>query len=407
MTTTNVPQLEFTAAGVVLPAESEILDGVMADIDSAFGGGVNQQLNTPQGQLAQTLTAIIGDKNNQVAEMASQVDPLTSDGRWQDGIGRIYFMERIAASGTVVTGTCMGAVGTVIPAGSIAQDTSGYLYYSLVDAQIGPDGTVDTDFQCATTGPIACPPGALIKIYRAQIGWDRVTNNTAGTPGVDVESRADFEFRRSNSVAANARSLTEAIMGSVLGVTNVLDAYVYDNAEKDDIAYGATGYVISGNSVCVSVAGGEAADVAKAIWKKKSLGCSYTGNTSYTVQDTENYSPPYPEYRVTWLVPTATEVFFNVQISKNDALPNDIETLVQTAIINAFNGVDGGSRARICSIIYAGRYYAGVSAVDNNVNILSISLGWASDALKTSLSVGIDQRPTLSAKNITVELVDV
>lgn len=403
--TTNVPQVQFTPEGAVLPEESEILAGVFADIDTAFGGGINQQLTSPQGQLAQSQSAIIGDKNNQIAEISNQVDPDTSSGRWQDGIGKIYFLERIAASGTVVTGTCRGKVNTLIPAGSMAEDTSGYQYYSLIDAKIGSDGTVDVDFQCATTGPIACHVGALAKIFRAQIGWDSITNNTAGTPGVNVEGRADFEYRRKNSVASNAISLTQAILGNVFKVTNVLDAYVKDNSSNSDITYGVTNYPIPKNSLCVSVAGGEAIDVATAIWKKKSLGCSYTGNTSYTVQDKDGYETPYPEYVVTWLTPTASAVYFSVQISDNDQLPYDVETSIQQAIIDAFNGVDGSSRARIGSTIYAGRYYAGVSAVDPNVNILSITLGWASDAGGTALAIGIDQRPTLSAENISVQRV--
>lgn len=405
--TTNVPQVQFTPEGVVLPEESEILQGVQADIDQAFGGGVNPQLSSPQGQLAQSQAAIIGNKNDQIAEMSNQVDPDTSDGRWQDGIGRIYFIERISASGTVVTGTCTGKVDTVIPAGSIAEDTSGYRYYSLTEATIGSTGEVDVDFQCSTTGPVACPAGALYKIFRAQIGWDTITNKTAGTPGVDVEGRADFENRRRNSVAANAVNSPQSILANVLSVDNVLDAYVRDNDSNADITYGVTNFPIPKNSVCVSVAGGDPAMVSAAIWKKKSLGCSYTGGTSYTVQDRDGYEAPYPEYVVSWLTPTASAVFYKVQISASDLLPYDVQDSIKQAIVSAFNGQDGGSRARICSTIYAGRYYAGVSAVDPNVNILSITLGLSATALGTSLAMGIDQRPTLSPNDITVELVEV
>ncbi|MCT6976503.1 hypothetical protein M1734_23820, partial [Salmonella enterica subsp. enterica serovar Yoruba] len=74
---------------------------------------------------------------------------------------------------------------------------------------------------------------------------------------------------------------------------------MYDNTSGSDITYGATNYPIVKNSVFVSAAGGEPADVAYAIWQKKSLGCSYNGNTSYTVLDKNGYEAPYPEYVVT------------------------------------------------------------------------------------------------------------
>ena len=403
--TTNVPSVVIDASGVTLPQETDILTGVQADINQAFGGGVNPGLATPQGQIAQTTTAIIGDKNDQIAEVVNNVDPDKADGRWQDAIGRIYFLERISASGTVVTGTCTGLVGTVIPAGSAAQDTNGYIYFSLTDATIPSSGSVDVDFQNSTTGPIACPIGNLAKIYSAVPGWDRVENLAAGTLGTDVESRADFEARRKLSVAANGVNSPQSILGRVLAVADVLDAFVVDNPAGTTVNYGATNYPLAPHSVYVAVVGGAAADIAAAIWGKKSLGCNYNGDTSYVIEDSEGYEKPYPQYTVTWKTPDATPAFFKIQIATDPLLPANIADLVRTAVVNSFNGADGGSRARIGSTIYAGRYYAGVAAVNSNVNIESITMGFDSSAAAVSLAFGIDQRPTLDSSNIQVLLV--
>lgn len=401
---TSVPTITFADTGITLPAGSDILAGRMADINDAFGGGVNQSLTTPQGQIAQSDSAIIEDKNANIAEIVNQVNPDYSSGRWQDAIGRIYFMDRIAAVGTVVTGTCVGLVGTVIPIGSQAQDNSGYIYSSITEGVIGEAGTVDVDFQCVTTGPIACPAGTLTTIYRSVYGWDSVTNADAGTLGVEVESRADFEFRRKNSVAANAVNSPQSIYAAVLAVDGVLDAYVIDNPLGTAVLEGSTNYSVAANSVYVAVVGGAEADIAQAIWSKKSLGCNYNGNTSYTVYD-DNYIDPKPAYVVKWQTPTAVPIYFSVQIEDNPSLPGNIISLVQTAIINAFNGDDGGARARIGSTIYAGRYYAPVFNTNSNVNIQSITLGVTSPGTATSATMGIDQRPTLDASNITVTLV--
>ena len=110
----------------------------------------------------------------------------------EDAIGQIYFIDRIAAVGTTVTATCTGLVDSPIPAGSVAQDASGYLYYSLADAVIPASGAVDIVFQNQASGPIACPIGALNTIYRAISGWSGITNATAGVPGNEVESRDNF-----------------------------------------------------------------------------------------------------------------------------------------------------------------------------------------------------------------------
>lgn len=403
--TTNVPALQFTPTGVVLPDEQDVLNGALADMNTALGGGMSQSLSSPQGQWAQSLTAIIGDKNDDIAEVVNQVNPDTASGRYQDAIGRIYFIDRIAASGTVVTGTCAGLVGAVIPDGSLAQDVNGYIYASIGAATIGSGGTVAVQFQCQTMGPIPCPIGTMNVIYKAVTGWESVTNLTAGTPGALQESRADFEFRRKNSVANNAVNSVNAIRAAVLAVPNVVDAYVIDNPTGATVNVGSTNYPVIAHSVYVAVAGGTAAAIGAAIWSKKPVGCDYNGTTTTTVQDTNAGTIPYPSYVVKWVTPAALPVYFAVNIVNNANLPANAQALIKQAIVSAFNGADGGTRARIGSTLYAGRFYAGVAAVDPSVEVLSILLGTAPSPVGTSLVVGIDQRPTIDVSQITVTLV--
>jgi hypothetical protein len=403
---TGVPSIAFDSTGVTLPLESNVLTGVLSDIDQAFGGGVNQKSTTSQGQLAQSFSAIIGDKNDQIAEIVNQINPDVAAGRWQDALGRIYFLDRIPASGTVVTGACNGLVGTVIPAGTIAQDTNGYRYATTGSVTIGSSGSVDAQFQNLENGPIPCGTGALSKIFTAVTGWDSVANASAGALGTYVETRADFEARRRNSVALNAVNSVQSIYANVLAVDNVIDAYVRDNPTSSTVTYGATSYSIIPHSVVVSVAGGASANIAQAIWEKKPLGCDYNGTTTATVTDTSGYELPYPAYTVKWVTPASTPVYFAIQIANNTLMPSNIVGLIKSAVISAFSGSDGGSRARIGSTIYSGRYYSGISATDANVQILSVLMGLSAiGATHTAQSFGIDQLPTLSETNILVTLV--
>ena len=79
--TTNVPAASLSPTGFVAPAESDVLTGVQADLQAAFGGNLNPALNTPQGQIAQSVAAIIGDANDQFLALANGVDPAFADGR--------------------------------------------------------------------------------------------------------------------------------------------------------------------------------------------------------------------------------------------------------------------------------------------------------------------------------------
>ena len=378
--------------------------GVQADINAAFGGGLNPALETPQGQLASSQAAIIGDKNNEFALFVNQVDPQYAADRFQDAIGRIYFLTRKPATPTTVQATLTGLAGAVVPGGTLAQDTSGNTYACAGDVTIGSTGTVTAEFQNVATGPIPCAAGTLTQVYQAVPGWDAITNAADGTLGSDVESRADFEYRRKNSVALNGTGTPQAIYAEVFALADVLDVYVKDNPTGAAVNTGSTNYPIAAHSVYVAVVGGADADVAAAIWRKKDLGCDTNGNTSATVVDASGYSYPQPSYVIKFQRPTSLAVKFAVRIVNDPSLPSNIVTLVKNAIIARFNGADGTTRERIGATILASRYYGAVVSVASNVSLLDVLIGTSSPTL-TQINVGIDQRPTISAADISVSLV--
>ena len=404
MSLSSVPKIQFTPAGLAIPAETAVLAGVQDDINAAFGGGLNPALETPQGQLASSQAAIIGDKNNEFALFVNQVDPQYSADRFQDAIGRIYFLTRKPATPTSVQATVNGLAGTVIPGGTLAQDTSGNTYACSGDVTIGSTGTVTAEFQNVATGPIPCAAGTLTQVYQAVPGWDTITNAADGTLGSDVERRADFEYRRKNSVAKNGTGTPQAIYAEVFALADVLDVYVKDNPTGSAVNTGSTNYPIAAHSVYVAVVGGSDADVAAAIWRKKDLGCDTNGNTSATVVDPSGYSYPQPSYSIKFQRPASLAVKFAVRIVNDPSLPSNIVTLVKNAIIARFNGADGTTRERIGATILASRYYGAVVSVASNVSLLDVLIGTSSPTL-TQINVGIDQRPTVSAADITVTLV--
>lgn len=357
----TVPAPTFGPNGFVVPAESEILDALLTDINVALGGNVNPGLTTPQGQLAMSVAAIAGDANATFLWYATQVDPAFNSGRMQDAIGRIYFIQRIPGSPTVVTATCSGLTGTIIPVGALARAEDGNLYVCQAQGVIPAAGYVDLPFACAVDGPVPCPADSLDFIYQTIAGWDSVTNSAAGILGRDVESAAEFEERRRLSTAINSTGHLPAILGAVLQVDGVLDAYVTENDQPSPVAIG--GVTLNANSIYVCVLGGLATDIAQAIWSRKAPGCGYTGNTSVVVTDP---SPSYtvaPTYAVLFEVPEIVEYVVLVTLKNSLSVPSTAQTLVANAVIAAFAGLDGGSRAKIGSTVYASRYYGPVAAL--------------------------------------------
>ena len=405
---TNVPQLSLGNLGPILPEELDVLGGVLSDFNDACGGQLNVSLSTPQGQIATSQAAAIADKNSQLAYFYNQFDPLYASGRMQDAIGRIYFLTRKGATNTLVSCTLTGVSGVVVPAGSLARDSSGNLYTCVNDATIGVSGTVAAVFMCQKTGPIGCPINALNQIYSVVSGWDSINNTTAEYQlGADVENRAEFEIRRSASVAKNAHGNPAAIFGAVFDIPLVTDCYVVDNPSGSSITVGASNTLVTPHSVFVSAVGDTDLAVATAIWTKKSAGCGYNGNTTVTITDTSSFSTPHPTYAITFERPIALPINFSIQVVSLPSLPSSdvVVAAIKAAIVARFNGSDGSQRERIASTIYSARYYGIPIPNIPNLIIKSILVSSNSDPVtNTSVGVGIDQLPTLDVNNISVSI---
>lgn len=399
----TVPPPQFGPRGFIAPQESEILAAIKADISAAFGGGLNPADETPQGQLAVSMAAVVGFANDTFLDIVNNVDPAYAAGRMQDAIARIYFLERQPAAPTVVQATCTGAVGTRIPIGSLARTANGDTYSCQQDGIIAATGFVILPFANTIPGPTPCAPGALSFIFRSINGWDTVTNVDEGIPGRAVESRDEFELRRAASVALNSVGTLPAIRAAVLNVPGVLDVYATEN--PTGIAATVGGVLLAAHSLYVAVVGGAPADVARAIWTKKNPGCAYNGNTTIAVADNNSgYEPPVPTYNVTFEIPDPLAIKFAVTLANGADVPSNAALLVQQAILAAFLGLDGGSRARVGATLFASRFYCVVAALGPWVRVIEILVGTVT-ATDPSVTVNIDQVPTVDVADIVVSVV--
>lgn len=458
---TAVPPIQFTDTGPVAPTSAEVLSGVQSDMNTAFGGNLNPNLETPQGQLATSEAAIIAQANSDFISLVNNTDPAYASGRFQDAIGRIYYITRNPAQSTTIQVQCIGAVGVPIPVGASVQDPATQdIYYCTQAGTIPSGGSITLAFANATTGPIAVP--LSVTIYGTIPGWDTATI-ISGVIGNLVESRADFEFRREQSVALNAQGSLPSVLGAVFAVSGVIDAYATENVtnttsgavingtivgttltvnsltsgtvavgqmvvgtsvEQGTIITGGSGtswtvnisqsvgpesmtcaiggVQLAPNSLYVAVSGGAAASIAQAIWNKKSPGCNYNGNTTVAVADsTPPYTEPYPTYNVSFETPTAVPILFSVSMQNNPQVPANATVLIQNAIIATFTGSNGSQRARIGSTIFHSQFYQAIFALGAWVQIIDIQIGVGA-ANKSSIAMQINQVPTISSGNISV-----
>lgn len=402
-------QLTFDPAqGLVSPDTQSIRKAVAADWTAPFLEEGQPELNTeassPAGQLIDAEVAEIERKNSALLHLSNMFNPKVADGRWQDALGYIYFLTRKMDEPTVATCLARGRYGTVIPYGALVQTLEGVTLICNRAATIGADGTTETTFRAAESGAIPIPAHSVSKIITTVPGWDSIDNPAAGALGRDVESRAEFEARRYASVAANSHGSAGAVQSLVAGCKGVLDARVLENVGPlPKIEYGVT---IPGHGITVCVYGGEDADIAAAIYRKKDAGCDTGGNTEITHIAPESGAPVYT-YKI--LRPEPVNFWVRVTLGVQGSVSDAVAKNLRETVHNDFYGrnlASGNPRVGLASTVYASRFYAAAMEVQgiSDVRKVEIATGPNKNGLVFSdvLHVPGHAEPVMSAENVII-----
>lgn len=386
--------------GLTVESAAEVQTAIEGDWISAFNGNGLPPLDvdpeTPAGQLIASITALVHAKDTEILYLANQFNPLTSEGRWQDALGKIYFLSRKMAEPTVVECACMGMYNTVIPAGSIVQSDDGYQLRSLDAATIPASGTINIEFETIETGPISIPAGSVNTIVTTIPGWDTVSNASAGVLGRDVETRTEFETRRYNSVATNAHGSVSAIQGTIAGIDGVLDCKVLENSTDNSMTI--LGVSVDPHSICVCVYGGDGTDIAEAIYRKKDAGCGTTGSTTVTYTD-HDFNDSVYSYSI--LRPIVVDVKMVVTIKNTGSLPASISDDIKSALIEDFYGLRENARVGLGQTLYASRFYPVVIGA-GVTDFVSLTVALGTGAFGSYIDINANREPQLIESNISV-----
>lgn len=407
--TTSVPKLQLTDRGFVAPSEPEILAGVQADINAALGGAANMALDTPQGQMAMTISAIIADCHDQLIALLNNIDPVLASGRMQDAIGALYFMSRLPAMPSRVEATITGTPGQIFKGGAHVATDGRHAWLLEADLTLPANGTVSTWLRCDVAGAVACPPGVL-RAYSGVAGLQNVVNDHAGTTGRDTETRQAFERRRQQILSGHATGTNAALLGALLDLDGVVDAWVTDNPTDEPMALGAV--TLPPHQLFICVAGGDVAAIGQVILQKKPPCCVTFGAETVTVTDhNAAYKAHHPQYEFHFSRPDDVAIKIEVTLLWNDRIPSDALDQVRRAVLHAAQNPDNRAQLLMGGDILASQFNASLTGLGDWVQILTVTLG--SDDGKTViptersyLSMEVYQLPFIKEDFISLILKD-
>lgn len=408
--TTSVPKLQLTDRGFVVPSEPDVLAGVLADINAALGGAANMALDTPQGQIAMTMSAIIADCHDQLVALLNGIDPALAAGRMQDAIGALYFMSRLPAMPSRAEAVLSGTPGQRFRSGARMATDGRHAWLVEDDLTLPTNGTATIWLQCDQAGAIPCPPGAL-RAYKGVAGLQNVTNPHAGTLGRETESRQAFERRRQQILSGNATGTNAALLGALLDLDGVVDAWVTDNPTDEPMSFGAL--TLPPHNLFICVAGGETAAIGQVILKKKPPCCATFGHETVTVTDgNAAYKTRHPQYQFHFSRPDDVAIHIEVTLLQNDRIPADALDQIRQAVLQAAQRADGRARLRMGSEILASQFNASLAALGDWVQILGVRLGSRDGETvipteRTFLTMEVYQLPYTQEDFITLTLKEI
>lgn len=393
------------ATGITTEDSAVIQVAIQADWLAIFNEEgeppLNVEASSPAGQIIDSMTALVTAKDSELAYLASMFNPDVAEGRWQDALGKIYFISRKIAEPTVVTCRCTGLQGTVIPAGSLARTDDGITLLSIDAVTIPSGGAVDVFFRTEGTGEIEMPAGTVNTIVTTIPGWDTIANAAAGRAGRITESRAEFEKRRKMSVANNAHGSAVAVESSIAAIDGVLDCKVVEN-DTSGMIY-EHGVAIEPHSLYISVYGGSDEDIARAIYLKKSGGCATsTGNTQVTHVAEDFHGATYV-YNIMRPTPIAFRIKIEIELVSNT--PSTVVDDLKQALYDDFYGnntASANTRIGMASRIFASRFYVAAIKTAGVVSLVTLQIALNAGSFSDVVDISADITPVLTFDDIDV-----
>jgi len=341
---------------------------------SIFGTNIDLSDDTQDGQLVGSISEALSNEDQKTEAVSKAFSPSEAEGTSLSTLVMLNGIKRNAATSSIVTLSLTGTNGTIIPAGSLVRNSDTNEQFATDGAVTIAAGVAVVQSTSVNSGAVIASAGSLTIIDSNIAGWDSVTNNNDATVGSSEESDSDLRVRRSNSVSLASEGNVDSVHGALLSVDNVISAAVVEND---------TG-IVDGNglpahSIAPVVEGGTDADVAFAIWQKKSGGCSThktgAGAITETVEDSQGFS-----HDINFSRPEDVDVYVDLSITRLDGFPTDGEDQIEAAIV-AYFGTDNETKLLIGDdVIYSEVYVPimtipGVSVTALTIDVSASPLG--------------------------------
>lgn len=335
--------------GIHVPTFNDIKSQLVDEIKGIYGNDIYLDPDSADYQLISIFAKKIFDSYSLAVTVYNNRTPITAIGVGLDNCVAYANIKRKQPTNSTAQLTITGSYGTEL-SGVQAIDQNGYKW-NIPDVVIPENGVITIQAVCDTPGNIGALPNTINIIGNPTFGWYSVTNQTAASPGSDIETDAELRGRFSLAIRSPSSTVFESMISSISAINGVTRVKGYENDTGDE----STGTVppnlpagLPAHSVTFVVEGGEDNTVAEEIYFKKTPGCYTNGTTSVNIVSISGNIDIIRFYR-----PTYTAVYTKVTLKKLSTWNDEYTTKIQNAIneyINNLNIADDVYRSMVWSV---------------------------------------------------------
>lgn len=375
----------------------QILQDLNDELKAIFGTNFNTSPESPDGQV----NGVISESNANLWELAEEAynafNPSAVTGATQDNLYQLNGLVRLPSTSSIATVTLQGVSGTFIPAGSLISTADTNVQFSIdEDVTIPIGGSEDTTASSVAKGEILALAGTLTTIDTPVSGWNSVTNALDAMLGTEKESDVDFRARRERSTARDAQAIIDAIFAEISSVPGVTQVIVLEN----DTDTGPDANGLPAHSIHAIVVGGSDAEIANAIFLRKTLGATPFGNT--TVQVNDNQGIPHD---ISFSRPTEIDIYVEVNLTTFSNYPATGDDQIKQAIVDYAQGSLAGFIGRgffLGDDVLHSEIYTPINTILGHT-VDSMFIKTSSPADQTlDIPISIDEASKFTIANITV-----
>lgn len=350
-------------AGLSIPSYADIQTDNLAQFLKIYGQNQYIGIDSAIYQFIAILSLKNSDTLKALQYAYNQSSPNTAVGAGLDRIVKLNGLARKPYSFSSVVLTITGTPGTVIPIGSLAQDSNGNQWSTAGTVTIPGGGNINVTANATLPGSVTALAGTITIIATPIGGWTGVTNSAAATPGTPIESDSQLRARQAISVAAPSKTMYAGTVAALSALPGVTRLFVEENPTG-----AADANQCPAHSITAVVEGGVQSAIALAIYNNRGIGClanSQVNGVNVSGSTVVNVADPITGFVIPIGFinpPTDIPIFVSISYHLLNASTPSQTAAIQTALVNYLNSLQIGELVTLSTL------YAAAMAVNPNIS---------------------------------------